>query len=160
MPATTFSVHKDDLQVRLSRTFKASRERIWEVMTTPEYLPQWWGPAKYQTRIDTYDFREGGDWRMSQTDDQGNEFAFHGVFKEIDEPNKAVQTFVFEGLPDADTHAITDTMTLTQLPGGHTRLDVVSQYQTIEDLEGMVASGMEGGATEGYERLAKLVEQS
>jgi hypothetical protein len=70
-----------------------------------------------------------------------------------------VQTFVFEGIPDAETHALTDTMTLTEVAPGVTRIDTVSQYQVIEDLEGMVASGMESGAVEGYERLARLVEQ-
>ncbi len=158
MPKTTFTVDRDLLQVRMSRTFNAPRERVWKAMTDPAQIPQWWGPAKYETVIDKHDLKVGGEWRYTQTDDDGNEFAFHGVFKEIDEPAKAVQTFVFEGIPDADAHAITDTLTLTEVEGGKTHMDVMSQYQVIEDLDGMVSSGMESGATEGYERLAKLVE--
>jgi uncharacterized protein YndB with AHSA1/START domain len=158
MSKTTFTVDRDKLQVRLSRTFNATRERVWQAMTDPDQIPQWWGPAKYTTVIEKHDLRVGGEWRFTQADTDGNEFAFHGEFKEIDEPNKCVQTFVFEGLPDADSHAITDTLTLTEVGDGRTRMDVVSQYQVIADLEGMVASGMESGAVEGYERLAKLVE--
>jgi uncharacterized protein YndB with AHSA1/START domain len=128
-------------------------------MTDPAQIPRWWGPAKYETVIEKHELRVGGQWRFVQRDEAGNEFAFHGEFKEVAAPSRCVQTFVFEGIPDAETHALTDTMTLTEVAPGVTRIDTVSQYQVIEDLEGMVASGMESGAVEGYERLARLVEQ-
>jgi len=158
MSQTTFTVDRDQLQVRISRTFNAPRARLWDAMTDAKQIPNWWGPAKYHVTVEQHDFRVGGKWRYISKDADGREDAFHGEFKEIDPPTKAVQTFVYEGIPNPDSHTITDHLTLTEVGNGKTRMDVVSQFNVIEDLDGMVGSGMEGGATEGYERLAKLVE--
>ena len=38
--------------------------------------------------------------------------------------------------------------------GGRTRVTARSQFPTIEDLEGVQATGMIGGALETYDRLA------
>ena len=64
-----------------------------------------------------------------------------------------MQTFEYE--PWAG-HVIVETMTLSERPGG-ALLTVVEQFDSLEDLEGMVQSGMEGGADESYLRLARLL---
>jgi uncharacterized protein YndB with AHSA1/START domain len=156
MSHADFVVDKDNLEVRTSRIFNATRQRLWHAVTVPEQMAQWWGPAKYKTNIVKHDFKVGGEWRFVQTDEEGNEFGFHGVFKEIVEHERISDTFEFEPMPG---HVLVETMTLEELEPGKTKLTAVAKYANLEDLEGMVNSGMEGGQRESYERLAELVRQ-
>jgi uncharacterized protein YndB with AHSA1/START domain len=156
MPKTTFEVDRDTLEVRMSRVINASPEKIWDAYTDPVAIPQWWGPAKYTTNVEKMDVKVGGEWRYTQKDADGNEFAFHGEYTEVVAPERLVSTFIFEGTPDS---VITDTLTLEEQPDGTTRISSVSVFSTPEDLEGMVGAGMEGGARESWERLATLTEK-
>jgi uncharacterized protein YndB with AHSA1/START domain len=150
-----FVVDKDALEVRSSRVFKASRERIWQAVTDPEQIAQWWGPRNLKTTVDTHEFRVGGKWRLIHEDDKGDQYAFRGEFREIVKPEKIVETFEFEPMPG---HVLLETMTLEELEPGVTRMSTVAKFDTIEDLDGMVDSGMEQGDRESHERLAELVE--
>lgn len=155
MPTTSdFVVEKDKLQVKVMRVFNAPRAKVWRVVNDPKLIPEWWGPARYETRVDQMDVRVGGKWRFVHTGADG-EFAFNGEYKEIEEPEKVVMTFEFEPWHG---HISTQTMTLTELDGGRTRMDVVVQFATLPDLEGMVGSGMKEGQFESYDRLDKVLE--
>jgi uncharacterized protein YndB with AHSA1/START domain len=151
MSDTDFVVDKDNLEVRISRTFNATPERVWQAHTEPDQIVQWWS----DTVVDKFELKVGGVWRFVSQGQDGQENAFNGVFKEIDEPNKIVRTFEYE--PWAG-HVMTETVTFESLPDGKTRQVTVSKYDNLDDLNGMVASGMERGATSGLDRLAKVVE--
>jgi uncharacterized protein YndB with AHSA1/START domain len=101
------------------------------------------------------DVRPGGEWRFLHTDPTGTEYGFHGKYLEVRPPSLISDTFNFEGIPAG--HEMVETMTLEDV-NGKTKMTTISVFQNIEDLEGMVNSGMEGGATESWERLAELVE--
>jgi uncharacterized protein YndB with AHSA1/START domain len=154
--ANTFT---DQYAITITREVNAPRERVWQAFTDPEQVAQWWGPSRYQTRVEKHEFRIGGEWRYVHVDPQGNEYSFHGVYKHIRAPLALERTFVYEGIPEADSHALAEAVVLTTLSDGRTHIGVETHYNNIEELEGMVASGMESGATESLERLAKLVEE-
>jgi uncharacterized protein YndB with AHSA1/START domain len=97
----------------------------------------------------------GGAWRFVQSDADGNQFAFRGVFHEITAPERLVQTFEFEGFPG---HVALDSMTLEDI-GGRTRINAVSVFQSVADRDGMVQAGMEGGMEEGFVRLDELLKK-
>jgi uncharacterized protein YndB with AHSA1/START domain len=48
-------------------------------------------------------------------------------------------------------------MVLEELPGGKTRITATTTFTSLEDLEGMLQSGMEGGAVESWDRLEELL---
>jgi uncharacterized protein YndB with AHSA1/START domain len=135
--------------------YKATPERLYEAYTTPEQVKQWWGPEKYKMIIDEMDVRVGGRWRFIHEDKDGKQYGFNGVYKELDRPNKIVDSFEFEGMPG---HVLIETTTFEPQPDGTTKLTTASRYDNLKDLEGMVSMGMEEGVTEGLERLAHLVE--
>jgi len=153
MAETKFEVDKENLEVRITRVFNATPERLWQAYTTPEEIAKWWD----KTEVETHDFKVGGKWRFVSHDDDGKEHAFNGEFKEIVEPHKIVRTFEYE--PWAG-HILVETVTLQPQGGDKTLMVTTSKYQNLDDLEGMVNSGMERGATAGLDRLAKLVENS
>ena len=150
---TIFTVEPNQQQITMSRVFAAPPDLVWRATTDAEHIPQWWGPRSLTTRIDQADLRAGGQWRYVQRDPDGNEYAFHGVYHDVVAPERVVQTFEFEGVPG---HVLLETTTFDAVDGG-TRVTTTSVFQSIQDRDGMVASGMESGAREGYDRLAELL---
>ncbi len=140
--------------VVLTRVFDAPRKLVFKVLTDPKLVPQWWGPRNLTTKVETMEVRQGGAWRYVQHDPEGHEFAFHGVYREIVPPERLVYTFEWEALPG---HEILETVTLEDV-SGKTKVTTHDLFQSVEDLEGMLKSGMEGGATEAYERLTEVLE--
>ncbi|HLQ05907.1 MAG TPA: SRPBCC family protein [Verrucomicrobiae bacterium] len=135
-------------QIVITREFDAPRALVFRAMTDPAVIPLWWGPARYTTTIDKLDARPGGAWRFVQKGPDG-EFGFRGVFKEIVPPQRVVMTFEWEGLPG---HISVNTLVLEER-GGRTFMTSTSTFDSREDRDGMVESGMESGARESYDRL-------
>jgi uncharacterized protein YndB with AHSA1/START domain len=142
-----------DTQIVMERVFDAPRELVYRAYTDPELIPQWWGLRAATTRIDTLDLRPGGAWRWVQTMPDGTEFGFRGEYREVVPPEKVVSTFEFEGMPG---HIAEDAAVFTDV-GGKTRVTVTSTFASKEDRDGMIASGMEDGAVETWDRLAELL---
>ncbi len=145
-------------EMLITREFDAPRELVFKACTDPALLSQWWGPRYLTTEVDQMDVRPGGQWRFINRDAEGHEYGFHGVYHEILAPERVIQTFEFEGLPEAG-HVTLETMTLEALPGGRTLMSIQSIYQSVADRDGVLQSGMEGGANETYDRLEELIEK-
>lgn len=132
------------------REFDAPVEAVYRAHYEPELVQQWLGPYGLEMQIEAYDVRTGGRYRYVHKDGEGDEYAFNGVFHVARENEFIIQTFEFEGFPDV---VGIEALTFEDLGGGRTRLAVHSTYPSQEARDGMVASGMETGVTEGYERL-------
>lgn len=143
--------------VVITRVFDAPRELVYRVFTDPEQVPHWWGPAGDSMVVDEMDVRPGGRWRYVETDGDGNEYGFHGIYHQVTPPERLVYTFEFEGMPG---HVMMETITFEDLGDGRTKLIDVGVFQTVEDRDGMVASGMESGARESMDRLAALLARA
>lgn len=139
--------------LEMSREFNAPRELVFKACTDPALIPQWWGPRDYTTVVDQMDVRMGGIWRYVQRGADGQEFAFRGVYHEVSPNERLVYTIEFEGLPG---HIGLETITFEEY-NGRTRLIDSGVFQTVEDRDGMIASGMEGGAEESWDRLEELL---
>lgn len=138
-----------DREIHVERVFAAPRDRVFAVYTDPELIPEWWGPHGTTTIVDRMDVRPGGGWRFVSRDSDGSETAFRGTYREIAPPDRIVQTFEWEGMPG---HVSVETATFEDL-GDRTKVRTVSIFHTTEERDGMMASGMEGGLNETYDRL-------
>lgn len=155
---TTITAEPGKQEMTITREFDAPRELVFKVVTDSELLPQWWGPRYLTTEVDQMDVRPGGQYRYIQRDPDGNVYAFHGVYHEILAPERIIDTFEFEGLPETG-HVALETMRLEALPGGRTRLIAHSVFQSLADRDGMLQSGMESGVIDTYNRLEELLKQ-
>ena len=108
-------------------------------------------------RYEKFDLRNGGSYRYIQTSSDGMEFGFHGVCHDHSPPERIIQTFEFEGLPEKG-HVALETTKFESLTKDRTRVTVQSVFQSVADRDGMVQSGMEHGVVTSYERLDELVE--
>ena len=154
---TTITAEPGALDLFITREFDAPPELVYQAHTDPDLIVQWLGPREYPTRLETFEPVSGGRWRYLSIGADGNEYGFHGVFHEVS-PERIIQTFEFEGLPEAG-HVTLETLRLEALPGGRTRLIGQSVFQSVEDRDGMIASGMESGVVDGYARLDELLER-
>lgn len=140
-------------QIVITREFDAPRELLFRAHTDPELFAQWLGPRRLTMTVERLDARDGGRWRYTHRDAEGNEYGFHGVYHGTPSPDGIVQTFEFEGAPG---HVALQTL-LFEERGGRTLLRQSAVFQSVEDRDGMVESGMETGVNEGMERLEELV---
>jgi uncharacterized protein YndB with AHSA1/START domain len=153
---TQIVVDPDVPLVRIVREFDAPPEKVFRAHVDPELFAQWTGPKGMGIRIDQHDCRTGGSYRYAMTQD-GEEYAFNGVFHEVRENELIVQTFAFEGMPD---DVALERLVLEDLGDGRTRLTSTSLVDSFEGRDGFVASGMEIGVNEGYEKLDELLARS
>jgi uncharacterized protein YndB with AHSA1/START domain len=143
-----------DLEIVMTRTFAAPRELVFEAHTKPEHNTRWWGPRAHDMPVCEMDFRPGGAWRFVQQAG-GEEYVFHGTYLEIVPPERIKWTFAWEGMPG---HPVTETMVLRE-KDGKTTLTTTSVYASKEDRDGMLQAGMEGGASESFDRLEELLPE-
>jgi uncharacterized protein YndB with AHSA1/START domain len=85
---------------------------------------------------------------------EGEEYGFRGCFHEVRPNELIVQTFTFEGMPDG---VALEKLVLEDLGNGRTRLTATSLVDSFADRDAFVASGMESGVVEGYERLDEVL---
>jgi uncharacterized protein YndB with AHSA1/START domain len=142
-----------DREIVTERVFNATRERVFQAYVDPELIPQWWGRREDTMTVDKLDVREGGDWRFV-TDGPDGTHAFRGTFRAIEPPERVEQTFEWEGMPG---HIVVETATFEDLGDGRTKVSTRSRFDTTEERDGMLASGMEIGMGESYEKLDELL---
>lgn len=146
------------LELFIIYEIEAPRELVFKAYTDPKLYEQWIGPRGLETQLETFESKNGGSWRYIQEDGDGNKFAFHGVNHEVKAPERIIGTFEFEGLPEKG-HVILQTVKFYDLHGGGTKIESQSVFQSVEDRDGMIATGMEEGVKESYERLEELLER-
>jgi uncharacterized protein YndB with AHSA1/START domain len=155
---TVITAESGKQELFIIREFDAPRELVFKAHTDPDLYARWLGPRDLTTTLETFEPVSGGRWRFIQKDKDGNEFGFHGVNHDVTAPERIIGTFEFEGLPESG-HVILETTKFESLPGGRTRVTTHSVYQSVEDRDGMVASGMESGVVDGFERLDEILEE-
>jgi len=143
-----------DQEIRMTRLFNAPRHLVFEAMTKPEHVKQWWGRLGegYSVPVCEIDLRVGGAWRFVNRHPQG-EAAFYGEYREITPPSRLVFTEIFEQFPDSVSVVTTE---LTD-EGGKTRMTATVRYPSLDVRDMVLASGMSTGAGISYDRLEDLV---
>jgi uncharacterized protein YndB with AHSA1/START domain len=143
-----------DREVRMTRLFDAPPRLVFEAMTTPEHVRQWWGQlgAGYSVPVCEIDLRVGGKWRFVNRHPKG-EVEFYGEYREIEPPKRLVYTEIFADFPD------TVSLVTTELSAedGKTKVSVTAQYPSKEVRDVVMSTGMEKGAAISYDRLEDLV---
>lgn len=142
-----------DLEIQMVRVFDAPRELVFEAHSKAEHVKHWWGRGN---PLDCeMDFRPGGKWRFVEHAEDGEQYAFHGEYRDIQAPERIVWTFEFEGMPG---HVCVETLELTE-EGGKTTVTSLTRFDSKEDRDGMVASGMADGAKASYDALAEYLKK-
>jgi uncharacterized protein YndB with AHSA1/START domain len=141
--------------IQIIREFDAPPEKVFRAHADPELIAQWIGPRGMETRVEKFDCTRGGSYRYV-TSGCGTDLkhAFYGSFHEVRPDELIVQTFTYEDVPDA---VALERAVFEDLGDGRTRLIVTSLMDSFEGRDAMLASGMDVGIREGYEKLDELL---
>jgi uncharacterized protein YndB with AHSA1/START domain len=140
--------------IKITREFDAPPEKVFRAWVDPDLVSRWLGPRGSAIRIDSWDARTGGSYRYASVQDGQEVAAFYGSFHEVRPNERLVQTFTWEGMPDGVS---LETMTFEDLGDGRTRCVGVSVVDSMEGRDAIMASGMDVGVNEGYEKLDELL---
>ena len=150
---TTINVPDGLPYIEIVREFEAPPEKVYRAHVEADLAMRWLGPRDLDNQAEHWDARTGGSWRYVSRRGE-DAFAFYGSFHELRPAERIVQTFTYEGAPDGVALEI---LTLEPLDGGRTRLRAFSIGDSVEGRDAIVASGMEHGVVEGYEKLDELL---
>ena len=144
-----------DREIRMTRLFDAPRQLVFEAMTKPEHVRQWWGRLGdgYSVPVCEIDLRPGGKWRFVNRHPHG-EAEFYGEYREIAPADRVVFTEIYAPFPDAGS-VVTAVFTEED---GKTRLTA-----TVDTIGGSSRHGDEDrdgkGAAISYDRLEDIVSE-
>jgi uncharacterized protein YndB with AHSA1/START domain len=137
--------------IRMTRTFDAPKRLVMRAMTEPALIMKWLGNSHSPIVSAEVDFRVGGSYRYVFRRSDGVEFSFTGVYREIGD-DRVVHAEKFNGNPD---EAMITTTWVER--DGKTTMTLVMRFssQAVRDM--VIGTGMEHGAAESYDNLARLV---
>jgi len=142
-----------DREISMTRVFNAPARVLFDVWTKPEHVRKWYGVRQTTVTVCDIDLRVGGAWRWVVTRN-GMEVAFSGVFRQIDPPRRLQRTEVFEAMPGAESLV---TLTFDE-KDGQTMLTMNMLFQSKQDRDVALKSGMELGIKECFQKIDDLVE--
>jgi uncharacterized protein YndB with AHSA1/START domain len=149
---TTFTM-PSDREFLMTRVIDAPRNLVWEAWTSPEHVPNWLlGPDGWTMPVCEIDLRPGGAWRFVWRKDDGAELAMQGEYREIAPPERLVSTESWGG----DWPETVNTLVLSE-EDGKTRITQTVLYPSLEARDAALETGMKGGASKSFDRLAEYV---
>jgi uncharacterized protein YndB with AHSA1/START domain len=145
-----------DEEVQLTRLFDAPRQLVFEAMTQPEHVKEWWGRLGegYSVPVCEIDLRPGGAWRFVNRHPQGDA-VFYGEYREITPGSRLVFTEIYEPFPDS----VSVVTAVFSDEGGKTRFTATVRYPSRMVRDIVIESGMARGAGISYDRLEDLVAE-
>jgi uncharacterized protein YndB with AHSA1/START domain len=139
--------------VDVVREFDAPAAAVFRAHTDAELFAQWTGPRSMKMDSVELDAKAGGRWMYAFRGEGDATFSFFGVFHTVEPNALIIQTFEFNLAPGQVGISTLSFETVD----GRTRLSVHEVYPSVEARDAAVASGMEYGIKEGYERLDELL---
>lgn len=146
---TVVSSNKDleALTLTFVADLDADAKRVWQVWEDPRQLELWWGPPSWPATFERHEFFEGGSSRYYMTGPEGDKARGWWVITAVDTPHHLEFDDGFsgdDGEPDNAMPPVHTVMTLEERDGA-TRMTSVSTFVSSDQLEQMMAMGMEEG---------------
>jgi uncharacterized protein YndB with AHSA1/START domain len=138
------------LTLQLARRLPASRSAVWQALTDPEELAQWWGPKDFTVPRVEFDPRVGQGYRIVMQPPEGDLFHLQGEFSQVEPRSVLAFTFVWDP-PHPDDRETLVTLSLAER-GEETEVELTQgEFATGERL-----ALHDGGWSESFEKLEKL----
>lgn len=138
-----------DREIVATRVVDAPRGLVWEAWTDPRHLPHWMlGPEGWTMPVCEVDLRPGGAYRFVWRRPEGSEMEIRGEYREIEPPERLVQTEWWGG----EWAETLNTLVLTE-EDGRTTMTCTVLYPSREARDAALGTGMKEGWSAGYDRL-------
>jgi uncharacterized protein YndB with AHSA1/START domain len=168
MPMTTDKAQvtlPSDREVKVTRSFRASRPLVYRAYTEPELIRRWLlGPPGWSMPVCEMDVRVGGSYRWRwRSDTDGKEFGFAGTFREVQPPSRLVHTEGYDpgtmgdAFPSGGESVVTTTFAEE---GGITTMTAVIDFGSKEVRDAALKTGMTDGMEQSYQLLDRVLQES
>ncbi|WP_061963324.1 SRPBCC family protein [Demequina aurantiaca] len=150
MPITSVTKDPEALTMTVIADFAATQQRLWDAYADPRQIEQFWGPPTYPAKFTRHDMAVGGRTDYVMTGPDGDKAPGHWNFLAVDAPNSFEVEDGFsneDGSDNTDMPTMRMTFTFESTDGG-SRLTTVTHFNSAEQLEQLIAMGMEQGMTE------------
>jgi uncharacterized protein YndB with AHSA1/START domain len=144
-----------DREVMMVRVFDAPRRMVFDAFTKCELLKRWFGPRGWSLVECQSDFRPGGSYRFVLRGPNGERMGMRGAVREVTHPERVVHSESFDDYPGESL--VTTTFVEER---EKTTVRIVVQYESKQIRDAVVASGMEHGAAESFDKLAEYLESA
>lgn len=160
---TVTKIHKDpdSLTMTITTELDATVERAWQLWADPRQLERWWGPPTYPATFVDHDLTTGGRVSYFMTGPEGD--SFHGWWEVLDAqpPDRLELKDGFadaSGTPNPSMPITVMTMTLVARDGG-CLMTLESRYPSLEEMEQLVAMGMEEGIMAAMSQIPEILSE-
>ena len=154
-----FTVDKENLAVKVERSFAAPLDLVWSAWTEAELLDQWWGPKPYHVETKTMDFTQGGRWLYAMVGPEGQR---HWALREFTEINPR-KNFTYRSVFCDEDGKVNPATTSSTWVNSFVERDGVTlvtndiRCQSVEHLEAQIKMGFKEGYTAGLDQLQELL---
>lgn len=148
------------LSLTLVAEFDAGVERVWQLFEDPRQLERWWGPPAYPATFYKHDFTPGGKASYYMTSPEGEKSHGWWEFTSIDAPRRLEFNDGFadsDGNPTGELGMSHATVTL-EPRGERTRMTMLSTFESEEQLEEIMAMGMEEGLKQAVGQMDGILD--
>ena len=144
----------DDPVIVIRRTFDAPRELVWDAITDPKQVAQWYGGPGFTNPVCEMDLRPGGAWRHVMQAPNGAQFAINSIFEAVAPPERLVWRTVKDPNRDPAPPTSLNTITLEE-SGAQTKWMLVARFDSIAERDLTASIGFGQMISMGLERLAE-----
>jgi uncharacterized protein YndB with AHSA1/START domain len=141
-----------DLEILITREFDAPIALVFDVFTKPEHVRKHFAPVEEEVTVCSIDLRVGGDYHIVMVTADGIECSFRGTYLEVEPPTRTVQTWLFDGWPDAEA---VESMELTETDG----VTKLTYRLTFRDQAGRDHMTTYDGLLSSFDNVEKYVAQ-
>jgi uncharacterized protein YndB with AHSA1/START domain len=156
---TSFTVDKENNRIHVERTFAAPLKYVWAAWTQSELLDQWWAPSPWKAETKSMDFRPGGYWLYAMVSPEGEKHYGRADFESITPEREFIARDCFcdeEGVPDNNLPCNKWHITFHD-QGDSTMVKAKLSFDTLKDLETIVAMGFQEGFAAAHENLDRYL---
>ncbi|MFT3734460.1 MAG: SRPBCC family protein [Rhodocyclaceae bacterium] len=133
-----------------SRFIAASPAEVFAAMSSAERVARWWGPQGFRSTIHSFEFRPGGEWRLTMHGPDGTDYPNESRFVRVE----ADRGFEIEHLSGHHFFLSLD----LEAQGAGTLLHWRQTFDTVEHYQG-IAAFVAGANEQNLDRLTAEVQR-
>jgi uncharacterized protein YndB with AHSA1/START domain len=146
-----------DAVIVLTRLYDAPRALVWEAITNPGHVAQWYGGEGFSSPVCDMDVRVGGHWNHIMRAPNGMEFPVNSVFLEVVPPERLVWTAADAEGAAANGKPVNVTTVTLEDRGAQTFWTMEARFGSLADRDLAVRMGFGNIVSQGSERIAALL---
>jgi uncharacterized protein YndB with AHSA1/START domain len=142
-------------EIRITRTFDAPVQAVWDAWTDPEQVAQWWGPRGFTLTTHSKDLKPGGSWRYTMHGPDGVDYPNKMHYLEVENYAK----LVYDHSGNDDRPPLFRVTVLFSEVKGKTEMEMSMTLPTPEDAEQARKFIKKAGGDSTWDRLAEYLEK-